>query len=54
MRVIATCSGPCAAGALTARVAVFFHDFKSLARLPKLATSYSKEANVARSIYQDL
>src|SRR5262249_48610432 len=40
MRVIATFSGPCAAGALTARLAVSFHDFKSLARLPKLATSY--------------
>jgi hypothetical protein len=40
MRVIATFFGPCAAGALIVRVTVFFHDFKSLGRLPKLATSY--------------
>ena len=39
MRVIATFSGPCAADTLTTRVTVFSHDFKSLARLPKLATS---------------
>src|SRR2546427_685733 len=51
MRVIARFSGPCAAAALTSRGSVFSHDFKGLARLPKLATSYqaSGPPEVARS-----
>jgi len=39
MRVIAAFSGPCASDDLTSRVSVFSHDFKSLERFPKLATS---------------
>ena len=39
MRRIATFAGLCAVEVLPARIAVFFHAFKSLERLPKLATS---------------
>jgi hypothetical protein len=41
MRRIATVAGLCAVEVLPARIAVFFHAFKSLERLPKLATSYN-------------
>jgi hypothetical protein len=40
MRRIATFAGLCAVEVLPARISVFFHAFKSLERLPKLATSY--------------
>jgi hypothetical protein len=36
---IATFAGLCAVETLTPRVSVFFHAFKHLERLPKLATS---------------
>jgi hypothetical protein len=39
MRGIAMFAGLCAVEALTPRISVFFHAFKSLERLPKLATS---------------
>lgn len=39
MRRIATFAGPGAVEVLPARISVFFHAFKSLERLPKLATS---------------
>jgi cytochrome c peroxidase len=39
MRMIATFSGPCVSHALTSHVSVFFHNFKDLEQLPKLATS---------------
>jgi hypothetical protein len=42
MRRIATCAGLCAVEVLAARISVFFHAFKSLERLPKLATSYNR------------
>jgi hypothetical protein len=38
MRRIATFVGLCAVEVLPARISVFFHAFKSLERLPKLAT----------------
>src|SRR4029450_13830094 len=41
MRRIATFAGLCAVEVLSVRIAVFFHAFKSLERLPKLATSSS-------------
>ena len=40
MRRIATVAGLCAVEVLPACISVFFHAFKSLERLPKLATRY--------------
>ena len=39
MRRLATFAGLCAGEVLPARISVFFHAFKRLERLPKLATS---------------
>ena len=44
MRGIATLAGLCTVETLTSRILVFFHVFKSLERLPKLATSYISNA----------
>src|SRR5262245_1544276 len=44
MRRIATFAGLCALEVLPVRLSVFFHTFKSLERLPKLATSYMRTA----------
>jgi hypothetical protein len=47
MRGIATLAGLCTVETLTSRILVFFHVFKSLERLPKLATSYMPQLIVS-------
>ena len=44
MRRIATFAGLCTVDVLPARISVFFHAFKSLERLPKLATRSSGDS----------
>jgi hypothetical protein len=51
MRRIATFAGLCALEVLPAHISVFFHAFKSLERLPKLATSSIRDALPSHTLY---